>query len=1085
MSRKLTSRSSIENLKREAKRWLKALRDGDPDARARLAQLLPKATAEPALRDVQHALALVYGYPGWSELTAAVASRATTNPEGLTAILIAAQNADLPRLGELLDVHPGLLDARGKLVGHTGLRTALHFGNHHYEVVKLLLERGADPNIRDEGDNAYPLHFVAERLELATIRLLVEHGADPIGEGDMHELGVIGWATCFNPFHFGITPEERETRRDAVVDYLLAHGGRHNVLSAVAMNAVHEIRTIVAAQPDQLERRMDPANRGRHPLHLAVVEKRPAALATLLDLGADVEAKDMGGLTALDQAALAGDRALADLLLARGAKLTLPAALALDRDVERVFRENPGAIEPGGAWATLIIRAAEQPDTRMLETLLRHGADVNARDDMTTAVDGTVGYTALHAAAFHGNRAAVDLLLAHGASITARDSRYQGTPAGWAAYAKHDDIAEQILAGPIDMFQAIEYERAGRLREIFDRDPGSLNARMPQPTARDPQPSGRRQTWWTPLSLAVANGYTDGVRELLAIGADAEVRAPDGRSLRDVAIEAGHAEIAALLAQEERSRTVPASVPDAETVEQRVARFLSNACPDHHVRGGAAHIVARQTADTLLVEHPELARHDLYMAVVCGELGEVERILASDPDAARRKGGPKGSAGVQGEHFVMGATGASHPRWEALLYLCFTRLEHAPSNEHAIAIARLLLDNGADPNAYFMAGDSRYSPLTGVIGEGEEGRPPHPHRDELTRLLLERGAQPYDIQVLYNIHFNGRIQWYLEAIYEETLKRGQAADWANPEWPMLDMGGYGKGARYVLGIAVEFNDLSLAEWAMDHGASPSAPAPTPRHERNRKDTLHAEAIRRGFLDMAALLERHGAAPAAESVRPAQAFVDACLHLDTARARTLLDAHPELIESPGALHAAASLDRADAVAFILDLGASPNIPNPESGNQLALHAAAWMDAPNAIQVLIDRGGDVDRRDDNHGGTPLAFAIYGGKARAIEVLRRYGNDVWNLALVGSVDRLRAALDARPALARAAWPEEEITALMRLPGDPTVALAVAKVLVEHGADPAHRNSEGLTAIDLAERRGLSEVVRFLRGDGVEADG
>ncbi len=1081
MSRKLTSRSSVENLKREAKRWLKALRENDPDARARLARAIPDPPADPTLRNVQHALAVEHGHSGWAALSAALASQTSVDSASgqLTAILLAAQNADLARLGVLLDEHPELIDAAGELAGHAGRRTALHYGNLHHEVVKLLLDRGADPNIRDEGDNAYPLHFVAERLELATVALLIEHDADPIGDGDMHELGVIGWATCFNPVYLGITPEQRVERRRAVVDYLLAHGGRHNIMSAVAMDVVDDIRVIVAEQPDQLERPMDATNHRRHPLHLAVVEKRRAALEALLDLGANVDAKDAAGLTSLDQAALAGERAMADVLLSRGAKLTLPAALALDRDTDEMLAANPDAIRPGGEWATLIVRAAEQPDTRMLETLLRYGADVNTRDDATTSVDGTAGYTPLHAAAFHGNRAAVELLLAHGASVTARDDRYSGTPAGWATYARHLDIADRILAGPIDMFDAVLHNRGNRLREIFDRDPGALNVRMRRLLPGDPKPDDWTKGWWTPLAMAATHGYTDAVRELLALGADSEVRDPDGRSLREIAIAAGHRDIAALLEQEERNRAIPAPASADETPDQRVARFLSNACPDHHVRGGAAHIVARQTANTLLTQHPELARHDLYTAVVCGEIDLVERILAADPDAARRKGGPKGSAGGQGEEFIVGATGAAHPRWEPLLYLCFTRLDHVASNDNAMAIARLLLDNGADPNAYFMAGDSRYSPLTGVVGEGEENRPAHPRRDELTRLLLGRGAQPYDVQVLYNIHSSGRVQWYLEAIYEETRKLGTADDWKNPEWPMLDMGGYGSGARYVLGIATEFNDLSLAQWALDHGASANAKSPRPGRAAKSKPTLYEETIRRGFMDMARLLERHGATRAASSIKPAQAFVDACLHLDTTRARALLAEHPDLIESPGALHAAALLDRADAVAFVLDLGASPNIPNPQSGNQLALHAAAWMDAPTAIQVLIDRGGDVDRCDDNHGGTPLGFAVYGNKTRAIEVLKRYGSDVWNLALVGSVDRLHAALDAHPSLARAAWPREEITALMRLPGDPAVALDVSKILIDHGADPNHRNADGLTAIDLAERRGLTEVARFLRGE------
>jgi ankyrin repeat protein len=52
--------------------------------------------------------------------------------------------------------------------------------------VRTLLERGADPNIRDEGDSAFPIHFAAERGDLAVVKLLVEHGADPIGAETAH-----------------------------------------------------------------------------------------------------------------------------------------------------------------------------------------------------------------------------------------------------------------------------------------------------------------------------------------------------------------------------------------------------------------------------------------------------------------------------------------------------------------------------------------------------------------------------------------------------------------------------------------------------------------------------------------------------------------------------------------------------------------------------------------------------------------------------------------------------------------------------------------------------------------------------------
>ena len=68
MSRQPSSASALDNLKKEAKRWLKALRGGDEEARARLARAYPEAPAVPSLRAIQHALALEHGLPGWTAL---------------------------------------------------------------------------------------------------------------------------------------------------------------------------------------------------------------------------------------------------------------------------------------------------------------------------------------------------------------------------------------------------------------------------------------------------------------------------------------------------------------------------------------------------------------------------------------------------------------------------------------------------------------------------------------------------------------------------------------------------------------------------------------------------------------------------------------------------------------------------------------------------------------------------------------------------------------------------------------------------------------------------------------------------------
>jgi hypothetical protein len=78
MPRKITPATSLDNLRKEAKRWLRALRAGDAEAHTRLREAWPDPPAAPTLRDVQHALAREYALESWNALkhalpTAAVA----------------------------------------------------------------------------------------------------------------------------------------------------------------------------------------------------------------------------------------------------------------------------------------------------------------------------------------------------------------------------------------------------------------------------------------------------------------------------------------------------------------------------------------------------------------------------------------------------------------------------------------------------------------------------------------------------------------------------------------------------------------------------------------------------------------------------------------------------------------------------------------------------------------------------------------------------------------------------------------------------------------------------------------------------
>jgi ankyrin repeat protein len=536
--------------------------------------------------------------------------------------------------------------------------------------------------------------------------------------------------------------------------------------------------------------------------------------------------------------------------------------------------------------------------------------------------------------------------------------------------------------------------------------------------------------------------------------------APDDPGLRDVqhalARERGHASWTALLAGvkpgSDRGQT-----PDDETLTRAelVAAFLGFACWDHHVHGKGEHAMQDRGAQRLLAQHPELARDSLYPAVVCGDLNELERILAERPAAATEPGGPRG--------------------WTPLLYLCYARFSHQPTIDNAVAIARALLDRGANPNDFYMAGDAKYTALVGVAGEGEQDSPRQPRAEALFQLLLERGAEPFDIQVLYNTHFSGDMLWWLELIHAHTLKMGRTAEWSDPGWSMLDMGGYGPGAYFILKTAIAKNDRRLAEWALSRGAAPEGHVSThPKFRPTR--TLYEDAVRAGLTAMADLLVRYGATPRVPVVDKEERFIAACFRLDRDEVLAALETHPEYLQSPAAIFAAAREDRAEVVSFLLDLGVPIEIEG--SHRQRALHEAAGHNALRVAQLLIDRGAEIDPRESNWDATPIGFAAYANHVEMVDFLSRYSRNVWTLTYRGYVDRLREVLHEEPGLAKVVT-KKGVTPLWWLPDDEGKALEIADLFLALGADPSV-TVEGETAASRARKRGLIQVARKLAVHG-----
>jgi ankyrin repeat protein len=344
-------------------------------------------------------------------------------------ILDAAEKGRAEELGRLLDAHIDLIDARG---GTFWGRTALHLAawRNRTDCVRLLLDRGADVRIRDYGDNAYALHFAADAAELDIITLLVEAGSDVVGEGDDHQVGVLGWATCFARV------------REDVAAYLLAHGARLNLWSAIALDRESDVRGFIARDPSLLGARMSRNEHRRTPLHHAAAKDRPRMVRLLPDLGADPNASDAIGATPLTTASHEhADPAIVTLLLASGARLDFRSTLYLGRyqAAETMVKDDPARIGPDGADTIALHLSVSKKNTDAVCRLLAHGVDVNAKRNLWDC-----NHTALHMTAESGAFGMARMLLDAGADPNIQDDKYDATVLGWAEFCEQPQIASLV-----------------------------------------------------------------------------------------------------------------------------------------------------------------------------------------------------------------------------------------------------------------------------------------------------------------------------------------------------------------------------------------------------------------------------------------------------------------------------------------------------------------------------------------------------------------------------------------------------------------------------------------------------------------
>jgi ankyrin repeat protein len=258
----------------------------------------------------------------------------------------------------------------------------------HLGIVKLLLEKGANPN---DGESVF---HSAEHNRPDILEALVEHGADI---SDRQE----PWGNTPIYFLAGYRPTDQGFQTVlAGIKWLLEHGADPNVgcqetnetaLHCACRSGGNELVTLLLQHgADPNRKRAD----GRTPYPLALLTGNAYAIQALVQAGAD-------------QTLLPIDQQLADLISGKGSS---DPNLKSSREAGYVM----GKLGEFG-------RESE------LEAMFKACCSPN--------MPAESGGTALHFAAYTGRRSTIQLILRYHPDLETKDNDFNATPLGWALHA--------------------------------------------------------------------------------------------------------------------------------------------------------------------------------------------------------------------------------------------------------------------------------------------------------------------------------------------------------------------------------------------------------------------------------------------------------------------------------------------------------------------------------------------------------------------------------------------------------------------------------------------------------------------------
>ncbi len=369
-------------------------------------------------------------------------------------------------------------------------------------------------------------------------------------------------------------------------------------------------------------------------------------------------------------------------------------------------------------------------------------------------------------------------------------------------------------------------------------------------------------------------------------------------------------------------------------------------------------------AAALLDADPNLARGDVHAAAACADAVALTKLLTADAMAARREGGPF--------------------QWQPLMYLSYARHDPEITETRVVESARLLLGHGGDANiGYLWHGmPSPFTALTGAFGEGELGpvrQPRHPHSCALARVLLEAGADPNDSQTLYNRMF-GDDDDHLVLLLEFGLGGGDGGPWRARLGDAIATPA--ELLRGQLRWAVMHDQTARVRLLIEHGVDVVVSFSDGR-------TPLELASLSGNTAVVAMLEQHGAA--APTLDGVDAFVAAVLAGDHAAVvgtdREVVERakveRPGLIVWATARRNTAAVERLVVLGFDVNALGRSDVP-VEQAWETALHAAVANDDTVLVRLLLESGADPSLKDARFDSTPLGWAQHFGHEDLVAAL-----------------------------------------------------------------------------------------------------